>query len=98
MRVSEWRSDVCSSDLRSELSLAAPGDGREGLGEIADLRHPARIDRCAGAVIDVHRAQLEMGPAGLEAADERGAGELQHRVLAARRQHQLAGQDRKSVV
>src|SRR3546814_2706692 len=91
MRISDWSSDVCSSDL-----LAGGGGGRRGTGrgeggrsgDLAGGRtrcHPrGRAIRCGGAVVgDRHgrRARMDRrnaGRAGLAAVASRGGNESLH--------------------
>src|SRR3546814_5249618 len=62
MRISDWSSDVCSSDLRRLVRLSrsvVSGDHRRDLspGDVADGRAVERKRRCRRAVRDQGRAQ-----------------------------------------
>src|SRR3546814_2007034 len=66
MRISDWSSDVCSSDLIAELPRVEPVRIDAGVGRIADV--DAKLDRAAeGGALRVGRlavlAQIFLGPA-----------------------------------
>src|SRR3546814_16987490 len=63
MRISDWSSDVCSSDLRKQDSSAAAGPQRPASGQL-ELLLDAAEDRAPPAVehLDAHAvAELEKG-------------------------------------
>src|SRR3546814_20905464 len=66
MRISDWSSDVCSSDLRKQDSSAAAGPQRPASGQL-ELLLDAAEDRAPPAVehLDAHAvAELEKGRLG----------------------------------
>src|SRR3546814_15934788 len=77
MRISDWSSDVCSSDLIVQRAHADEGDRRAGAGVMAPQRYPA-----AGAAHDL----LSLAAAGRRvdgvrlAAKQFDTGGLDHRV------------------
>src|SRR3546814_13065634 len=100
MRISDWSSDVCSSDLHVELGQRDAGDAQHG----AALAHQHRVEPTAATLAPGHGAEfmpalaellpglvVEFGGEGA-AADARriGLGDAEHE--AARRG------DRKSAV
>src|SRR3546814_8298773 len=57
MRISDWSSDVCSSDLSPHLRLAPPGGERDGHDQ--PRRVPAAFDRAAEII--THAAFHQQG-------------------------------------
>src|SRR3546814_15960757 len=71
MRISDWSSDVCSSDLRpSEAGLAAAGELQQAPAECAVAARPAEVAR---AVVQVPADRLCCGVGRLR-EDQRGGG------------------------
>src|SRR3546814_2306244 len=92
MRISDWSSDVCSSDLR----LGIPGH-RARVGEVARLG----IDQRRGEQMFGERRVALKEDGIMMLAAERAAGEADElRIVAgdfpARRRHRLVDRDRKS--
>src|SRR3546814_12035629 len=72
MRISDWSSDVCSSDLIEDIALGNAGESADGLGPGDDA------DRHLGDIAGDHRVL-----AGLADTDEAEAGDQQgarHRI------------------
>src|SRR3546814_5303145 len=85
MRISDWSSDVCSSDLEDP--------GHEAVGDALDVMRTDLAAQDGLRLGRLHREQPHVrvdSPEGLADADQRAAGAHAH--------HQRIGQDRKSVV
>src|SRR3546814_5657189 len=108
MRISDWSSDVCSSDLRADLpegQVDRNHDRRRRHGpdaEIVQVDHvEQRVGQTGEKAMRVAPEGFGLHPAGVN--DGRGKGKLRHlppaRFLAAKTEY-LAGEhrDRKSVV
>src|SRR3546814_6696500 len=54
MRISDWSSDVCSSDLLVEHVVDADGD----FGEVADVRRTRQVDVAGGFQLTISQAAL----------------------------------------
>src|SRR3546814_18200347 len=60
MRISDWSSDVCSSDLKSSSGLVLLGDGcRDYIGSRADFRHHGRSRSLSGMFLLDDRRNCE---------------------------------------
>src|SRR3546814_1751683 len=64
LRISDWSSDVCSSDLRASIGLGYRLDGFEGLGLAAGHDRQYAIDRAGLAARDRRVDELQALPAG----------------------------------
>src|SRR3546814_9877967 len=98
MRISDWSSDVCSSDLELAFALAVVilfhHEARRQLGDVGtdDALERARAqDNVAGGLVaDVHAGQ-QIGVAALE-----GVGGDENGILV--KNHDVADADRKSTI
>src|SRR3546814_2127058 len=75
MRISDWSSDVCSSDLRQRPAAAVAGRAGIGAGGVRAYSEPGAIEVQDGAAarrhrVDVHhrRPQAHAGDQGVEGA------------------------------
>src|SRR3546814_4165846 len=64
MRISDWSSDVCSSDLNEEDEAVQPDVGEEG------VLQPGR-DKGGGDLADVAEEVVELGRRHLDAGDRK---------------------------
>src|SRR3546814_1113879 len=79
MRISDWSSDVCSSDLIGEAQVAAAAArGAAGKAELAQVDLPRRPARIAALHMDERRGRQRLG-CSAQAFREGGAG---HRIDA----------------
>src|SRR3546814_18839343 len=105
MRISDWSSDVCSSDLDRERRRRVDGEGGRGalhhrhfVGEVRGNELQGRGIERARQAGHVHP---ERGCGGGRAVETHPAGQLQARVVVDEPADGLAvvdGRDRKSVV
>src|SRR3546814_15025196 len=72
MRISDWSSDVCSSDLAEEVAERLRGGVRRQLAQVVDRRRAGaqRFDRVLGEVADAQvRMRVALAGSRLEFAD-----------------------------
>src|SRR3546814_12345214 len=87
MRISDWSSDVCSSDLGKGLTTAhlsrgySGNSGNQGLrdtgGEIRHLRHGKRVTH-ERYILDFRRAISDLGDDGIRGARRKAVFYLLH--------------------
>src|SRR3546814_15112218 len=73
MRISDWSSDVCSSDLAEEVAERLRGGVRRQLAQVVDRRSAGaqRFDRVLGEVADAQvRMRVALAGQRLEFADQ----------------------------
>src|SRR3546814_6300419 len=96
MRISDWSSDVCSSDLAARLAVGVE-EGR--LGDLQVAAPAVEIDLLVGShrlALLQHPAVAEREPLGGALAEDGGIVEADHRLRAARHRLREGGIDRKS--
>src|SRR3546814_4284602 len=94
MRISDWSSDVCSSDLLQRLFAGAPPRGRQGMEAQSPcaLRPECAVDRRAARA---HPNLCEVAPSACQGkADSRARAHHRRRIAG----KPAACPDRKSVV
>src|SRR3546814_15504738 len=94
MRISDWSSDVCSSDLIEDIALGNAGESADGLGPGDDA------DRHLGDIAGDHRVLAGLADTDeAEAGDQQGARHrIEHDLLRLRLRIMALEIDRKSDV
>src|SRR3546814_3066322 len=86
MRISDWSSDVCSSDLQGNRAMQDKNIPGDALGTPVDFTPPppARVDLAGRYVLleplDLARHQAGLTPLALDAAAEIGRASCRERV------------------
>src|SRR3546814_4892881 len=71
MRISDWSSDVCSSDLIADAEIGGFPDARRSVERRLDIRHSAHFARYCPSAFEIGGGHAQVGIGGERTFDQR---------------------------